>query len=379
MNSTQRREARYRRRVQRRAAKRQANSDAAGTISEVFSYSNMFWAGKKCCNGVRWKQSTQNFEMHLFSGTAARRRQILDGTWKPGKYVHFTLREWGKIRPIDAPHITDRQAHKVLRQEILEPLYTPSMIYDNGASLRGKGLEFHYNRLKKQLREHYRRYGREGVVFLMDFHHFFPSAPHDLIFERHRRLILDPEIRAMADTIVGAAPGGRGMPLGVEPSQIEMVALPSFLDNFIKCQCSVKAAGHYMDDYYMIFPTREEAERVSAEVIRRAEERGFQINRKKSRIVPLDKPFRFCKVKFELTETGAVKTHGCRDGMKRARRKLRLYKRKVDAGEATTKEVWEWLQSQIAYYKKFNDHGRVLRLLRLYHAIFGGANHVQNQ
>lgn len=129
----------------------------------------------------------------------------------------------------------------------------------------------------------------------------------------------------------------------------------------------------------MIFPTREEAERVSAEVIRRAEERGFQINRKKSRIVPLDKPFRFCKVKFELTETGAVKTHGCRDGMKRARRKLRLYKRKVDAGEATTKEVWEWLQSQIAYYKKFNDHGRVLRLLRLYHAIFGGANHVQNQ
>ena len=362
MNSTQRREARYRRRVQRRAAKRQANSDAAGTISEVFSYSNMFWAGKKCCNGVRWKQSTQNFEMHLFSGTAARRRQILDGTWKPGKYVHFTLRERGKIRPIDAPHITDRQAHKVLRQEILEPLYTPSMIYDNGASLRGKGLEFHYNRLKKQLREHYRRYGREGVVFLMDFHHFFPSAPHDLIFERHRRLILDPEIRAMADTIVGAAPGGRGMPLGVEPSQMEMVALPSFLD-----------------DYYMIFPTREEAERVSAEVIRRAEERGFQINRKKSRIVPLDKPFRFCKVKFELTETGAVKTHGCRDGMKRARRKLRLYKRKVDAGEATTKEVWEWLQSQIAYYKKFNDHGRVLRLLRLYHAIFGGANHVQNQ
>ena len=207
MNSTQRREARYRRRVQRRAAKRQANSDAAGTISEVFSYSNMFWAGKKCCNGVRWKQSTQNFEMHLFSGTAARRRQILDGTWKPGKYVHFTLRERGKIRPIDAPHITDRQAHKVLRQEILEPLYAPSMIYDNGASLRGKGLEFHYNRLKKQLREHYRRYGREGVVFLMDFHHFFPSAPHDLIFERHRRLILDPEIRAMADTIVGAAPG----------------------------------------------------------------------------------------------------------------------------------------------------------------------------
>ena len=37
------------------------------------------------------------------------RQEILSGKWKPGNYVHFTLRERGKIRPIDAPHINDRQ------------------------------------------------------------------------------------------------------------------------------------------------------------------------------------------------------------------------------------------------------------------------------
>ena len=36
----------------------------------------------------------------------------------------------------------------------------------------------------------------------------------------------------------------------------------------------------------------------------------------------------------------------------------------------TAKQVREWLQSQIAYYGNFNDHGRVLRLLRLYFALF---------
>ena len=112
MTSEERREARYKRRRARRQARLQARNAAIGTLEEAFSYRAMFYYGKKCCNGVRWKQSTQNFELHLFSGTAARRRQVLDGTWKPKKCSHFILKERGKIRPIDAPHITDRQIHK---------------------------------------------------------------------------------------------------------------------------------------------------------------------------------------------------------------------------------------------------------------------------
>ena len=62
--------------------------------------------------------------------------------------------------------------------------------------------------------------------------------------------------------------------------------------------------------------------------------------------------------------------------MKRARRKMKMFQPKVAAGEKTTKEVAEWLQSQIAYYQNYNDHGRVLRLRRLFYAIYGVANHV---
>ena len=265
----------------------------------------MFKWGKKCCNNVRWKQSTQNFERHLFSGTARRRRDVLSGKWRPKPGAHFILRERGKIRPIDAPHINDRQIHKTLTKEVLEPLYTPSMIYRNGASQQGKGLHFHHKELKKIMREHYRKHGREGYMVLMDLKQFFPSAPHDAIYERHRRLILDPEIRAA--------------------------------------------------------------------VTERMEAMGLTVSRSKTRIVPLSKPFRFCKVKFYLTTTGKVITHGNRDGMKRARRKLKAFKAKVDAGEMTVQQVREWLTSQIAYFENYNDHGRVLRLNRLFYAIYGGA------
>lgn len=376
MNSTERQEARYHRRQAARQQRRQERSDAVGSVETVFSYRTMFFLGRKCCNGVRWKQSTQNFELHLFSGTAKRRRQILNGTWRPGKTARFILRERGKVRPIDAPHINDRQIHKVLTQKVLAPLYGPGMIYDNGASQTGKGLHFHQKRLKHHLRQHYAKHGRQGAVFLMDFHHFFPSAPHGLIYKRHRNLILDDRMRKIADAVVAAIPGDVGMPLGVEPSQQEMVALPSALDNYIKCQMGNPGAAHYMDDYHLTFETRARAEREAEVVIRYAEDMGLQVNRSKCHIIDLDKPFRFCKAKYQITETGRVIVHGCRDGMKRARRKLKLFAAKVAAGEMTAQQVAAWLQSQIAYYEGFNDHGRVLRLRRLFHAMIGRYNHV---
>lgn len=182
MTSQERHEARFQRRKAKRLERKQARCNSLGPMNKVFSYRKMFFYGKKCCNGVRWKQSVQNFEGHLFSGTATRRRTVLEQQWKPKACSHFTLRERGKIRPIDAPHITDRQIHKTLCNEVLIPLYSPSMIYDNGASQKGKGLHWQFKRIKQQLGWHYRRYGREGAVLLLDLKGFFPNASH----ARHR-------------------------------------------------------------------------------------------------------------------------------------------------------------------------------------------------
>lgn len=305
MTSEERREARYHRRKSKRQANRLKRSKEVGTLQDVFNYHDMFFYGRKCCTGVRWKQSTQNFELHLFSGTAKRRREVLDGKWKQKKCAHFTISERGKVRPIDAPHIDDRQIHKVFTNEVLIPLYHPSMICDNGASQRGKGLHWHFRRLTQQLAWHYRRYGREGGIFLLDLKSFFPNANRDIIYRRHQQVMFDPQIRAVADAIIDYAPygnaPGRGMPLGVEP---------------------------------------------------------------------ITKPFRFCKARFTLTETGAIKINGSRDGVKRARRKLKMFHREYLAGRKTLFEIDQYMECQTAYYRNFDDHGRLLRLRRLHYAMF---------
>ena len=194
------------------------------------------------------------------------------------------------------------------------------------------------------------------------------------IYQRHQRLIPDPHLRWLADTIIAYSPcptPGRGMPLGVEPSQQEMVALPSAVDNWLKCQKGIKCMGHYMDDYYVILPDIAELKQLAHEMVRKFAAIGVPVNQRKCKIIPLTKPFKFCKAKFRLQETGKVIVNGCRDGMKRARRKLKYFKREVEAGRRAVEDVKQFMTCQLAYYKNYNDHGRVLRLSRLCYALFG--------
>ena len=193
--------------------------------------------------------------------------------------------------------------------------------------------------------------------------------------QRRQRYIPNPDFRRIADTIIDTAPGefpGRGMPLGVEPSQQEMAAMPSAVDNWIKCQMSTHSAGHYMDDYCIILPDIEDLKKLGRAIVRQFEIRGIPVNKKKCKIIPLTKPFRWCKARFTLTETGKIKVNGSRDGVIRARRKLKLFHREWLAGKRTLQEVAQYMNCQEAYYKNFDDHGRLLRLRRLCYAIFGG-------
>lgn len=164
------------------------------------------------------------------------------------------------------------------------------------------------------------------------------------------------------------------MPLGREPSQQEMVALPTPVDNWVKCQKGVHCFGHYMDDYYVIMPDVEQLKDLIREMVRRFEAMGIRVNKRKCKIIPLTKPFRFCKARFTLGPTGKIKVNGSRDGVKRARRKLKLFYREFKEGKRDFKDIEQYMECQSAYYRNFDDHGRLLRLRRLYHAIFfGGA------
>lgn len=55
LSGMSRRTGRRFRRYAKRLKKQQDRCDALGGINEVFNYHDLYKAGKKCCNGVRWK------------------------------------------------------------------------------------------------------------------------------------------------------------------------------------------------------------------------------------------------------------------------------------------------------------------------------------
>jgi len=373
-----RRAGRRQRRAALRLEKCQKRSDALGGMENVFAYSKLYKAGKKCCNGVRWKQSVQRFELRLFSGTAVRRRALINGSFRFSKYVHFTLCERGKIRPIDAPRIQDRQVEKVYTQLVLLPLYLPSMIYNNGASLPGKGFHFSQKMLTQELVRHFRQYGRDGGIVLADGKKFFPSADHQHIYERHRRLILDEGLREFGDSVLRTIPGNIGMPLGVEPSQAEMIAYPSEMDNYLKAQCRLQG-GHYMDDFHNIVPPDRDSREVLSILRTQATRSGFTLNPDKTRFVPFRKPFRYCKTKFILTESGKVVKRANSKAVSRDRKKIKALHHKVLAGKMTWEDVWTSMNGMIAYLKCYDEHKNILWLRQLFYQLFGfSCEHIEN-
>ena len=116
----------------------------------------------KSANGVRWKASVQHFEIDRLRWGASIKKSLLKGVYKGKGTRRFDIVERGKVRHIQAEHISDRVVHKLFCNYALKPMLYPTVIYDNSASQKGKGTEFTLQRLKEHLRWHYARYGKNG-------------------------------------------------------------------------------------------------------------------------------------------------------------------------------------------------------------------------
>lgn len=370
MNSNDRKLSRYKRRQQRRLDRKIKRNEEIGDLNTIFNYKDLFLAGKKGCRGVRWKCSVQNFELHLFSGTAIRLKRVREGIWKPGKYYNFLIDERGKIRDVDAPTIQDKQVEKLFTKKVLLPAYQPQLIYNNGASLPGKGFSFTKRELKKDLIEFFRLYGKNGYIILFDGKHFFPSASHDIIIENHERYILNEDFKRLGYEIIKASGREVGLPLGIEPSQVEMINYPTKLDNYMKCQLELHYAGHYMDDFYILVPPYLDPHEVLDKVMEKAKENKLTLSKHKTVIKPLTKPFRFCKAKYFLTDTGKVVVQGNRKSAGRNRHKILAFYRMVQEGKMSFESLYISVNSMLAYMKQYDDHNKLMKLKRLFYSLF---------
>jgi retron-type reverse transcriptase len=297
--------------------------------------------------------------------------ELLSGKFKTKGFYEFDLVERGKPRHVRSVHISERVVQRCVCDNALIPALRRSFIYDNGATLQGRGYDFAVKRVNKFLVEHYRRHGSEGYVLLFDFSKYFDTAQHYPIFEQIERSGLDDRLVSLVEYFIKNF-GEYGLGLGSQVSQISAVALPNKIDHYIKDTLRMKYYARYMDDGVIISESKERLKTCLAELRRLCAELGIKLNEKKTQIVKLSRGFTFIKVRFRYGSRGAVIRKVTYKGIKHMREKLRVFRRWVSSGKMTITDVRASLASWRGYISRFHGYFVIQSVERFYKELFAG-------
>lgn len=370
MNSRERHEIRYQRRKARRAEKRARRVQDADDFDEVFTYSHLYDSYRKCLHNVRWKASVQTYSANAPLNVYKAFHELQAGKIDVHKGHEFDLYERGKKRHIRSVHIRERVIQKCLCDYALVPVLGRSLIYDNGASMKGKGVKFARKRLQAHLEKYIRKNGSEGYILIFDFRKFFDSIRHSTVLAVMKKHFTDRKIIGLTMKFVKVS-GNIGLGLGSQISQSLCLAVPNMLDHAIKEDCRMKFYGRYMDDGYIIHQSKEKLKECLEAMKAICKKLGLELNLKKTHIRKLSGGFTFLKQKYHVLPTGKIIKRPARQSITRMRRRLKRFKRRVDAGLMSLKAVCQSFQSWISHIEKTRCYRSKERMKKLFVQLFG--------
>ena len=337
------------------------------SYEEAISFDSLYKGLRESCKNVRWKDSVVGYENNGLKNTLKLRRNLLNNTYSIDKYQVFTIYE-PKKRVIVATRLKDRQFQRALCDQGLYGEITRSFIHDNGACLKGRGVDYTLNNLTKHLRRYYLKHGNNGWVLKCDIHHYFPSIRHDVAKQAIRKRVKDVMIADRACEIVDSFGGDKGIGLGSQVSQLVALAVLDDLDHYIKERLRVKHCIRYMDDFILIHPNKEYLKFCRKEIETKLQAIGLELNNKTS-LYPLKQGVVLLQWHFYIMPSGKIlrrmnkKKHG------KQRRKLRKLLAKEKTGDYRPGTAKESLVSFLANASRGDTYHERQRMLAYYNRL----------
>lgn len=331
----------------------------------------LYKAFNKCKSGVDWKCSMQKYEANVLLNISSLQKDLKNKTYIPDKYVEFTVSERGKTRYIKSPSIRDKILQRAICDNILEPIIYPKMIHNNGASIKGKGVEFSRKQLTKHLQKYYREYGNQGYVLVGDFRKFFESIPHDKLIKALNKYVLDEDVMNLLKLIINSyADTGIGLGIGSQVSQILGVFYPTPIDRYCTVVEGNKYYARHMDDFYIIHHDEEYLKQLLPKIRKISDELGLTLNEKKTQICKLSKGFVFLKQFIYMTDTGKIVRRPAKANVVRERRKLKSFYKKMQRGEIARECIVEHYKSWRGTTKKYAKTYTIKNMDELFTSLF---------
>lgn len=366
------------------------------SFDSVVTMQHYIEALAKCRKGVNWKSSVQSYTQNAITEINTVLNSLHNGVLPELASIRrIELYERGKRREIVPITIRDRMTQRVLCDYALVPRLEKTLIYDNGASMKGKGVEFTRNRLNKHLRQAIREYGTDFYALVFDFKSFFDSIPHQTCLKVLNKYFSDKRIKGLTMAIIRSyqksvvklipdekernkmlalinSNRSHGICLGSQISQIMALVVPNDLDHYVKDYMGVKHYIRYMDDGVVLSNDKDFLHKLYDGMQAVSKELGLTFNSKKTRIVKISRGFVFMKVRYRVTSTGKIVRTLAKSGTIRMRRKLKKYKHLVSSGQMTLDDVYNSIQSWLAHSQIAKSYHTRKSMLKLYNELFHG-------
>lgn len=335
------------------------------------SFECLWEAMERCKRGVMWKGSVASFVLNAPTEVARLADELADGTYVQRPVRRFPI-FYPKRRDIVAVPFRDRVFQRSLNDFVLYPAMSREWIYDNASCQTGKGTDFARSRLKRFLREHFARHGREGWVLATDVAGYYPNMPHDTALAPFRRCVDERYVGKVAEILSNQYTGEVGVNPGSQLVQIAGVSVLSPIDHAVKERLRIRHYIRYMDDSVLISDSREELESALRFLTEEYGRLGFEFNRKKTHIRPLSDGIDFLGFHFKLSETGRVYMNVLSSKVKQERRHLKGIVRLAERGVITREAADASFEGWIAHAEKGDSHKLVKRMRRYYRNLWKG-------
>ena len=359
--------------------------------------------------GSAWKEEPQKFEIDFLSEIVKLKREIESREYRTSPGTEFTLNERGKVRHIHGARIRDRVVRHAFCDGELEKAITPYLIYNNGASQKGKGLTFSRKIFERDLHNFWIKYrSNEGFIGFVDFSKFYDNIRHDRIkemigpmiseegqwllneilrtFEVDVSYMTDEEYAGCMDRKFNSVEYYEKIPkerrtrerfmkksvdIGDQLSQDIGIFFPTPIDIYVKTVRGCRWYGRYMDDMYIICRDREELESIISGIVQEAKAMGMFINEHKTRIARLGDTYKYLQIKYSLTPSGRVIRRINPKAVTRERRRLGAYKRLMDRGMLSFDAIEQATRSWMGDFSKIMSKKQIKGMKARYKTLFG--------
>lgn len=279
------------------------------SMDAIASWDNLFHAADRARRGKSRRPEVEEWWRRRETEVEALRGELLGGTWAPGPYRLFTIRE-PKRREIAAAPFRDRVVHHALCN-LLAPVLQRRFIARSFSCQVGKGTT--------AARECCRQLtNRFAYVLKCDVRKFYPNLDHAILLAKLEPWVRCPRAFAVirrvvesyrtpdrpapelfpGDDLWEASSRPRGLPIGNLTSQLWGNFYLDDLDHYL-----TEAEGHgayvrYTDDMLLFGDDRQVLWRVRDEIVRKLAEVRLRLAQPKSRLYAAHEGVPFCGFRF---------------------------------------------------------------------------------